>query len=93
MDDFSNAPQGIGEIRSDKTEKASDWTPRDVLVYLLRAIDSGDLPKVDALFVAYRYEGERGIKTARYCNSAPDITVALGTIETAKSHFIQDAFS
>ena len=38
---FKDYPQTIGEIRSDKTDRASDWAPRDALIDLLRRIDNG----------------------------------------------------
>lgn len=40
-DSFANTPVSIGELKSDKTGKAKDWSVRDMLVFLLRDIDSG----------------------------------------------------
>ena len=48
---FRNYPQTIGEIRADRSDKASDWTPRDALICLLRRIDSG--VDVKELVVSY----------------------------------------
>ena len=42
-DDFSRHPRTIGEIRSDKSENAKDWSVRDALIATLRAIDSGEI--------------------------------------------------
>jgi hypothetical protein len=42
VSDYSNHPPTIGEIRSDKSESAADWSPRDALITALRAIDSGE---------------------------------------------------
>lgn len=41
IDDFSNSPPSIGEIRCHKTQSALDWKPRDALVWMLREIDAG----------------------------------------------------
>ena len=42
-EDFSHHPPTVGELRVEKTERAKDWAPRDVLVQLLRDIDSGKI--------------------------------------------------
>lgn len=42
MENYAKAPQSITEIRSDKTGKSEDWTPRDALIATLREIDSGE---------------------------------------------------
>lgn len=36
-DDFANHPKSITEIKSDRSNSAKDWTPRDVLIDVLRA--------------------------------------------------------
>ena len=40
-DSFADTPVTIGEIRSDKSNKAKDWSVRDMLIHVLREIDSG----------------------------------------------------
>ena len=40
-EDFSQHPKTIGELRAAKSDRAKDWTPRDVLIDLLRQVDSG----------------------------------------------------
>lgn len=42
-DDFIGHPKTIGELRAEKSQNASHWTPRDMLVSMLRAIDEGKL--------------------------------------------------
>ncbi len=41
MDDFSNHPRTIGELRTERDDKSRNWTVRDMLISLLRDIDSG----------------------------------------------------
>lgn len=40
-EDFSSHPPTMGELRAEKTGVARSWSPRDVLISLLRDIDSG----------------------------------------------------
>jgi len=42
-EDFSSHPPTIGDIRSDKTQNAKDWSVRDALIKTLREIDSGKM--------------------------------------------------
>lgn len=42
-DDFSDHPQTLGEVRSDKSRKAQDWSVKEMLISILRRIDSGEL--------------------------------------------------
>lgn len=41
LENFANHPTTIGELRSDQTNEAKDWTVRDMLIFLLRNIDEG----------------------------------------------------
>lgn len=65
IENFADAPRTIGEIRSEKTQSALDWKPRDALIYLLREIDSGRM-NVDHVVVCWRErlpEGQYDPKT------------------------------
>ncbi len=42
MPDYKDHPPSVTELRSEKTNDAADWTPRDVLITALRDIDSGE---------------------------------------------------
>lgn len=52
MDDFSDM-RTLGAERSERSGRASDWTPRECLVELLREIDAGETT-ADHLIVAWR---------------------------------------
>lgn len=43
MDDFRNHPATMGELRLARDGNSSSWKPRDVLIDMLRQIDSGDV--------------------------------------------------
>lgn len=41
--DFSQHPRTLGDIRSEKTGSAKDWSVRDALIKTLSEIDSGEI--------------------------------------------------
>jgi len=86
---FAGQPQTIGELRAERSSSAADWSPRDVLVSMLRDIDSGKL-KVSDLVIAYRVPVEnRGHKTWVDC-AVKDPMVALGLAGRAVHLFNRD---
>lgn len=40
---YADSPITIGELRSDRTDSAGDWSPRELLISLLRGIDEGEI--------------------------------------------------
>lgn len=77
--DFKDHPTTIGELRSEKSTRGRDWSPRDVLISLLRDIDAGKFD-VDALVVCYRHSGDR----TSFRQSTPDGLTLLGLLERVK---------
>jgi hypothetical protein len=87
-EDFSDYPKSVAEIRADQSEHAHDWTPRDVLIELLRAIDKKEI-KPTALVVCYQQHPTKPGRTrVGYRVSAPDTVVTLGLLARI-SHEIQ----
>lgn len=80
VDSFANHPKSVTEIRSDKSNAAKDWTPRDALVALLRDIDGG--LKVEALVVAYALPADQP-KSIGFAVASPDILITRGLLATA----------
>ena len=78
-DDFTNYPVSISERRAEQEHDASKWTPRDILINLLREIDRGNISP-DALVCVYRFTDEDGGKCARYAQSSSDVDAALGLL-------------
>ena len=79
-DDFKNYPKSVTEIKSDKSNKASDWTPRDVLIDMLRMIDSGEV-NPSALIVCYRDKDDEGEYTKPgFRVASPDPLLTLGVL-------------
>lgn len=80
-DSFANHPPSIGELRSEKTECATDWTPRDALINTLRRIDSGEL-KLEVLVIAMRRAPEAGAERGQlsYVVASPDHFITTGLL-------------
>lgn len=90
-DDFSKTPISIGEARAKRSTVASDWTPRDALVDLLRQIDSAEID-VDLVVIAYRSRKEDGGFRNHYSAAAPTEMPheAVGALEFAKALIMGD---
>jgi hypothetical protein len=80
-DSFADHPPSIGEIRADKTDRAADWIPRDILISLLREIDDGTLD-VDAMVVLFRRNsGDRGqVGRVGWRVASPDAHTTIGIV-------------
>lgn len=87
-DDFSKYPKSIGEIRSDQTRHAKDWTPREALINALRDIDSGEIdPK--CLVILHSTEIEPGITRTGFYACSPDPLMTFGCIELGKQKILK----
>lgn len=82
-DDFKNHPMTIGELRSEKTQRASDWTPRELLISTLREIDAGNI-EADMCVVVMGKLIANGEGETRVRQSTPSIYATLGLLERAK---------
>ncbi len=80
VETFEATPVGIGEIRADKSRSAADWKPREALIELLRRIDGGDYPDMDALILSWRTRNKANEIGSFYSASSPDIHVTLGVL-------------
>lgn len=86
IDDFSDHPKSIGELRSERDDNMSAWSARDVLISVLRDIDSGVITGVETLVVSFRCDGDGddGAKKTSHAKSAPDIHQAISVLELTK---------
>ena len=80
--DYAEYPVSINQLRCARSGNAADWTPRDILIHLLREIDSGRL-NPESLVTVFREKREGGYMTD-YCSACPDSQVMLGLLETGK---------
>jgi hypothetical protein len=77
---FAEHPVSINEVKSERSGDSADWTPRDVLVKVLRMIDSGEISP-DVLVVAYGQHVE-GKRTGHFWQSTPDGMLSLGLMQS-----------
>ena len=77
-DNFSDYPKSLAERRADGDADASKWSPRDVLISLLREMDRGDISP-DEIVVCYRQTLVDGSRQShlRLSVSSSDATVAI----------------
>ena len=87
--DFANHPPTINEIKSDKTGNGAAWTSRDVLIALLRDVDSGNIV-LSSVFVAGLSPGsEPGAIRPFFSCAAANPVEAVGMIELAKDAYLR----
>ena len=77
--DFSAYPKTLGEARAAKNGHADDWAPRDLLIALLREIDSGEVD-IDALVISFRQRKPDGNYTGHFRVASPDPFVSIGLL-------------
>ena len=75
---FKDYPQTIGEIRSNKSDSAADWSPRDALIDMLRRIDSG--VNIPSLVISFYVIHEDNEATTHYVASTKQRNEALGLL-------------
>ena len=80
MEDFSNHPASLAEVRADREVDGKLWSPRDVLIKLLRDIDSGKI-KPDVLVVAYS-EVVNDKREGHFWQSTTDGMLSLGLMQS-----------
>lgn len=75
---YADAPVSIAELRSDRTQSCTDWTPRDALIHVLRHLDK-EKPDVDTLIVCWR-EKDGGEAKVKFRLAAPGVLSGLGLL-------------
>lgn len=77
--DFSKVPRTLNEERMAR-DPYGKWTPREVLIAALRAMDSGEVEGIEEAIVILSSPG----KTPAYYISVGNMRDLLGTLEEAK---------
>lgn len=91
MDDFSNAPKSITELRADRSGRAKDMTVRDTVICFLRDLDSGALGNVDFVAICFaRRVPEEGTLVNEYCGGQHAALEMIGLIERCKLRIVGD---
>lgn len=78
---MSDQPTSLAEYRA-SVYGTSGWTPRDMLVYLMRRIDAGEI-EPDHMVVCYGSDKTHGVQAA-----GPSIMTAIGLLETGKAYIL-----
>lgn len=79
---FKNYPTSIGEATALKNNNSRLWSPRDILIRMLRHIDDGNL-NPDALIICYTIPDEKdncSYAETGFSMSGVDKTVAIGVL-------------
>lgn len=87
MDSFKGHPKSIAEVKADRSDDGSLWSPRDALIALLREIDEGrDVSHMVILFDTSEETGEgRTRRSVSYrCAGPRSRHEAVGLVEAAK---------
>jgi hypothetical protein len=79
---FAHAPVSIGERRSLDEQDCALWSPREMLVKLLRDIDTGAW-KPDGIVLCYFYKEDAGTRTGMW-RSRVTVMQAVAAVEMAK---------
>lgn len=90
MDDFSNYPKSITEKRSEQERNAALWTPRDVLIDTLRALDAGEI-EADALIVVHTKDKGNGVSLTKWASAGPNVIITLGMLTYAMHRITSQA--
>lgn len=85
VDDFSNFPQTLGQIRASKAKNGALWTPKEALLDALGQIDRGEIDPSDLIIVA-RCKGEKSGDINLF-NSSQDGVIACGMLARAMRYF------
>jgi hypothetical protein len=83
-EDFSQYPVSLAERRG---VGAHEWTPRDVLISMLRRLDSGEIT-TEALIIIYE-DAEGG---SCYSVSSPGSVRTVGMMECAKHAVLENSY-
>ncbi len=81
-DTYADYPRSVNELRSQRSGNAADWSPREMLITLLRDLDAGSI-KPESMVVVFRQKRHPGYRTD-FSAACPDGTVLVGLLETAK---------
>ena len=90
IEDFSDAPVSLAEVRADRAQDSSAWALRDALVALLRRIDKGEV-KVGGGVIVYQVLDEHGAHDrTSYAAVGASLPVALGLLCRAQHMMNQE---
>lgn len=84
-ENFADHPVSLGEHRANVSEDGRLWTPRDMLIALLREIDRGELAEIDGLVITIGYRHEDGLRSVGYRSQGLNRDEMIGVLERNKA--------
>lgn len=87
---FAAHPPTIGELRSDRTGEASDWSARDALICVLRELDAGRI-KPDTLLIGWSERLPSGKRETTWRAVSPDPLLTAGLAQRLAAHVVAAA--
>jgi hypothetical protein len=84
---FAAHPPTIGELRSDRTGEASDWSARDALICVLRELDAGRI-KPDTLLIGWSERLPNGKRETGFRVASPDPLLTAGLAQRLAAHVV-----
>jgi hypothetical protein len=85
---FADHPPSVTELRGEKAQDFRQWKPRDVLISMLRDIDSG--LNCDCIAIAYRHGPDKDLASTSLAIAGPNSATVLGTMMMAQHSFLQE---
>lgn len=84
--DYADYPKSIAEHKAVDKRDASEWSPRDALIHLLRAIDEGDV-KIESMVITFS-EVDEDTKHILNVLCCKDKIEALGMLTYAQNSLL-----
>lgn len=74
----------LTELKAARTNNAADWTPKDCLNDMLRAIEDGRI-NPDGLIICAYNEVEHGGIDIKFSQAMPNVLMASGTLQRVQN--------
>lgn len=92
IENFADHPESIAERRSEIAKKGSAWTPRDVLIHLLRQIDKGEI-NIETLVVCFQAINDDNMRCAPdWLQASPTAAHTIGVLEVCKYSMMETMY-
>jgi hypothetical protein len=90
MDSFADAPKSIGELRAARSGDAKDISTREVLIQLLRDIDSGKMPEPDFMVITMARRTDNGILATEWVGGIQNSLEVYGLLMRSAVRLMDD---
>jgi hypothetical protein len=85
---FADAPLSVTEVRAEKQDDPAIWTCRDILIKMLRDIDSGKAnPNIMVICYATIHDGNT---KASFLNKSASVYESIGLLSEVKHMILEE---